>query len=143
MTDRFTSQYKMLDEVRKTIQAAVFDEDTQPRDLTSLSKRLQETCRDILTLRERAKAEGSEVGKFTADDHLNLLKRIQRRVSTAVHAPKTAPRDLAALTRRLQDISSEIATLEERAEMEGQQVGSTNSRKAKDARRGAFDPESV
>lgn len=142
MTDRFAAQFKLLTEVRKTLQAAVFDEDTLPRDLTTLAKRLQETCHDINVLQERVKAEGVEFrGKLTVDDHLNLLKRIQRRLSTAAFREKTAPRDLGALTRRLQDVSAEIATLEERVEMEGKHNGS--ARTAEKARTGSWNPDTL
>lgn len=141
MTDRFTSQLKLLTEVRKTLEAAVFDEDTLARDLPPLTKRLLETCHDIETLRERAKAEGQQLGKDTVDDRLNLLKRIQRRLSTAAFREKTAPRDLAALTRRLQDVSSDIATLEERIETEGGQNGSASTAKA--TGKGSWNPDTL
>lgn len=142
MTDRMVAQFKLLTDVRKTLQAAVFDEDTLPRDLTTLAKRLQETCHDIKVMQERMKSEGVQFrGELTVDDHLNLLKKVQRRLSTAAFKEKTAPRDLGALTRRLQDVSGEIATLEERADMEGQHNGS--ARTAENARTGSWNPDTL
>jgi len=52
-------------------------------------------------------------------DHLALLKKMRLRISKSVFDDDTPPRDLAALTRRLQDIAREIDTLEERARAEG------------------------
>lgn len=54
----------------------------------------------------------------TADDHLALLRTIRKRIGTAVSAEETPARDLASLSRRLQDVSREIATLEEKERQE-------------------------
>jgi hypothetical protein len=40
------------------------------------------------------------------------------RIATAVSSPECPPRDLAALTRRLQEIAKEIAAIDRRAEQE-------------------------
>lgn len=50
---------------------------------------------------------------------LELLKRMRIRISEAVFSEDIAARDLASLSRRLQDLNTEIATLEERAQLEG------------------------
>lgn len=50
--------------------------------------------------------------------HLELLVAMRERIALTVADPKCPPRDLAALTRRLQDIAAEIATLELRAKQE-------------------------
>lgn len=71
--------------------------------------------------------------------HLEMLKRMRIRVSEAVFSDETAPRDLASLTRRLQDIVKEIDTLEERQRLEGKTPsGSTDSKSI-----GDYDPDDV
>lgn len=60
----------------------------------------------------------------TDDDHLALLRSMRKRIADAVSDPDTAPRDLASLTRRLQDVSREATTLEEKQRQEGK--GKTN-----------------
>lgn len=49
-------------------------------------------------------------------DHRALLVAIRTRIATTVANPNCPPRDLAALTRRLQDIAREIEALDARAE---------------------------
>lgn len=62
--------------------------------------------------------------------HLELLKRLRIHISQAVFAETTAPRDLASLSRRLQDLTKEIDILEERAQLEGKSSGSTTNDKS-------------
>jgi hypothetical protein len=50
--------------------------------------------------------------------HLELLQAMRTRIAKQVNDEDCPPRDLASLTRRLQDIGKEIATLEERAKQE-------------------------
>lgn len=52
-------------------------------------------------------------------DHRSLLVAMRERIATTVSNPDCSPRDLAALTRRLQDISKEIEALDLRAREEG------------------------
>jgi len=52
-------------------------------------------------------------------DHRKLLVAMRERISQTVSDPKCPPRDLAALTRRLQDIAKEIESLDLRAKEEG------------------------
>lgn len=52
-------------------------------------------------------------------DHRSLLVAMRERIATTVSNPDCPPRDLAALTRRLQDISKEIEALDLRAREEG------------------------
>ena len=47
-----------------------------------------------------------------SEDYLALLKRTLRRLEAAVFDADTPPRDLAALTRRLLEVSREIERLE-------------------------------
>jgi len=52
-------------------------------------------------------------------DHRSLLVSMRERIAKTVSDPDCPPRDLAALTRRLQDISKEIEALDLRAKEEG------------------------
>lgn len=52
-------------------------------------------------------------------DHRVLLVSMRERIAQTVSNPDCPPRDLAALTRRLQDISKEIEALDLRAREEG------------------------
>lgn len=51
-------------------------------------------------------------------DQLELLVAMRRRVATAVEDPNCPPRDLAALSRRLQEIGKEIEAMKLRAKQE-------------------------
>lgn len=69
---------------------------------------------------EQAPAKKLSVQQAAATgDHKSLLVAMRERIATAVTDPDCPPRDLAALTRRLQDISKEIEQLELRAREEG------------------------
>ena len=50
--------------------------------------------------------------------HRDLLVAMRERIALAVSNPDCPPRDLAALTRRLQDIAKEIEALDLRAKEE-------------------------
>jgi hypothetical protein len=52
-------------------------------------------------------------------DHLELLVAMRDRIAKSVASPDCPPRDLAALTRRLQEIAKDIAALKRQAEQEG------------------------
>lgn len=52
-------------------------------------------------------------------NHRKLLLAMRERIAQTVADPKCPPRDLAALTRRLQDISQEIEAIDLRAREEG------------------------
>ena len=56
-------------------------------------------------------------------DRLKLLVAMQERISKTVSDDKCPPRDLAALTRRLQDISEEIEVLRLKARQESGESG--------------------
>ena len=55
-------------------------------------------------------------------DHRSLLVAMRDRIAVAVSNPECPPRDLAALTRRLQDIAKEIEAIDLRAKEEGEDV---------------------
>ena len=52
-------------------------------------------------------------------DHRSLLVAMRTRIAATVSDPDCPPRDLAALTRRLQDIAKEIEAIDLRAREEG------------------------
>lgn len=52
-------------------------------------------------------------------DHRSLLVAMRERIAKTVSDPDCPPRDLASLTRRLQDISKEIEALDLRAKEDG------------------------
>jgi hypothetical protein len=80
-----------------------------------------------------------ECGQRLVDDaHMKLLQKMRARIQNAIFEEDCPPRDLAALTRRLQDISREINELEERQRREGGSDGSTGSTAADD-----WDPANI
>ncbi|AXH67004.1 hypothetical protein SEA_THYATIRA_5 [Mycobacterium phage Thyatira] len=70
------------------------------------------------------------------DDRLDELRRLHKRISSAVFDEATPPRDLAALSRRLMEISKEIETIE----LQRQQSGETSTEAPADE---PFDGEDV
>ncbi len=58
-------------------------------------------------------------------DHKGLLVAMRERIAKAVSDPRCPPRDLASLTRRLQDISKEIASLNHAEKVEAERGGPT------------------
>ena len=52
--------------------------------------------------------------------HRALLVAMRERIALAVTNPECPPRDLAALTRRLQDIAKEIEAIDLRAKEDGE-----------------------
>jgi hypothetical protein len=83
---------------------------------------------------------------FTPGEHLLLLKRMRRRIAEEVENPETPARDLASLSRRLQDVSREITSIEEKLSAEKRTSGSSNTNgapKASRSRKAGFDPTQV
>jgi hypothetical protein len=68
-------------------------------------------------------------------NHRALLVAMRERIAQAVSDPDCPPRDLAALTRRLQDIAKEIEGIDARAKEEGDDADLTED--------GAFDASAV
>lgn len=58
-------------------------------------------------------------------NHRELLVAMRERIARAVTNPDCPPRDLAALTRRLQDIAKEIEAIDMRAKQESEENGDT------------------
>ena len=70
--------------------------------------------------RPRTVAEAAAKGT-----HRDLLVAMRERIALTVSNPDCPPRDLAALTRRLQDIAKEIEAIDLRAAEEGEHRGAT------------------
>ena len=68
--------------------------------------------------KRRTVAEAAESG-----DHRALLVAMRERIALTVSNPDCPPRDLAALTRRLQDIAKEIEQIDLRELEEGGEGG--------------------
>lgn len=73
---------------------------------------------EIAPAKKLSVAEAAATG-----DHLKLLVAMRERISSTVSDPNCPPRDLAALTRRLQDISQEIESLLLKAKQEADEDG--------------------
>ena len=56
-------------------------------------------------------------------NHRSLLVAMRERIAKTVSDPECPPRDLAALTRRLQDIAKEIESIDLRAKEDGADAG--------------------
>lgn len=54
-------------------------------------------------------------------DHRELLVAMRERIARTISDPSCPPRDLAALTRRLQDIAKEIESIDLRAKEEAKE----------------------
>lgn len=59
-------------------------------------------------------------------DHRALLVAMRERIAQSVSSPDCPPRDLAALTRRLQDIAKEIEAIDLRSSEEAGEHGATD-----------------
>lgn len=59
----------------------------------------------------------------SSGDHRALLVAMRDRIARAVADPECPPRDLASLTRRLQDIAREIAQVDLKAKQEASEDG--------------------
>lgn len=68
---------------------------------------------------ERSKKKLSVSEAAATGDHRKLLVAMRERIARTVADPDCPPRDLAALTRRLQDISKEIESIDLRLREEG------------------------
>lgn len=68
---------------------------------------------------ETAAAKPKTVAEAAAGgDHRELLVAMRERIAKTVSDPNCPPRDLAALTRRLQEIAKELEAIELRAKEE-------------------------
>jgi len=68
------------------------------------------------------RSEKQSVAQAAASgDHRALLVAMRERIAVTVSNPDCPPRDLAALTRRLQDIAKEIDVLDLRAKEEARE----------------------
>lgn len=62
-----------------------------------------------------------------------LLVALRERLASAIEDPKCPPRDLAALSRRLQDVGRDIETIEAREKQEAAEDGNGKPDEAWDA----------
>ena len=69
-------------------------------------------------VKDQTVAEAAKSGS-----HRALLVATRDRIAATVSDPKTSPRDLASLTRRLTDISRELEAIEAREVEEGEDAG--------------------
>ncbi len=84
------------------------------------------------TLRAVGEGEGPAPKKTVAEaaasgSHRDLLVAMRERIAKTVSDPNCPPRDLAALTRRLQDIAKEIEGIDLRARQESKEDGDGNA----------------
>lgn len=70
-------------------------------------KRLRAVAPDEVPARRKSVADAAQSG-----DRLELLVAMRDRIAKTISDPDCPPRDLASLTRRLQDIAKEIDVLE-------------------------------
>ncbi len=69
----------------------------------------------------RPKRKVSVVEAAESGDHRQLLVAMRGRIARTISDPDCPPRDLAALTRRLQDIAKEIEAIDLRAKEEARE----------------------
>lgn len=75
---------------------------------------------------ETVPAEKLSVDQAAATgNHRKLLVAMRERIAKAVADPNCPPRDLAALTRRLQDVAKELETLDLKAKQEAGEDGAS------------------
>lgn len=70
---------------------------------------------------EAAPRKQSVADAAASGDHRALLVAMRERIAKTVSDPNCPPRDLAALTRRLQDIAKEIDAIDLRARQESKE----------------------
>lgn len=81
-----------------------------------MAKQLRAVAPDEKPVRKMDVAQAAESG-----DHRALLVAMRDRIAQSVRNPDCPPRDLAALTRRLQDIAKEIEAIDLRAKQEAEE----------------------
>lgn len=89
------------------------------------------------TAAKKPAAPKSVAEAAVSGDHRALLVSMRDRIARTVSNPDCPPRDLASLTRRLQDIAKEIEALDLRAKQEAQEE------RANDASSEAWDEEAL
>ena len=67
------------------------------------------------------------VAQAATGSYRDLLVAMRERIARTVSSPDCPPRDLASLTRRLNDIAKEIDALDLRAKQEAAEDGSGNA----------------
>lgn len=93
-------------------------------------KRLRSVAADEVAPKRKSVADAAQSG-----DRCELLVAMRDRIAKTISDPDCPPRDLASLTRRLQDIAREIDLLEMSGVGGGSVVADTDDER--------FDPSSV
>lgn len=83
---------------------------------------------DAPPLKPRSVADAAKTGT-----RRDLLVAMRDRIAVAVSSPECPPRDLAALTRRLQDIAKDIEAIDLREREEGADAADLQGDEALDA----------
>jgi len=78
---------------------------------------------DISNYRAAQKPVMSVEEAAATGDQRDLLLALRKRVATTVNDPNCPPRDLAALSRRLQELGREIEALDAKAKQEAAESG--------------------
>jgi hypothetical protein len=94
------------------------------------------TVRSVAVSAAKAPPKQSVAQAAKDGSHRDLLVAMRDRIALAVSDPECPPRDLAALTRRLQDIAKEIEGIDQRRLEEGTGDGG-------EVEDGAFDSSAV
>lgn len=90
--------------------------------------------RSVRTDETPAVKKAKSVAQAAADgDHRELLVAMRERIAQTVSSSDCPPRDLASLTRRLQDIAKEIESIDLRAKEEGEDADGTAEDEAWDS----------
>lgn len=82
--------------------------------MAAARKNLRAVTSDDAPPRAKSVSQAAATG-----DHRVLLVAMRERIASAVSNPDCPPRDLASLTRRLQDVAKEIESIDLRAKEEG------------------------
>jgi len=93
----------------------------RPTTKTRGNLRAVPTGTKATTPRKRAAAKPKTVAEAAKGSQLELLEALRARVAKTIDSDSCPPRDLAALTRRLQEITREIAALKLAAEQEAKE----------------------
>lgn len=80
----------------------------------------------------KPKRDKSVAQAAASGSHRDLLIAMRDRIARTVSDPDCPPRDLASLTRRLQDIAKELDMLDARAKQEGVEIDGIDDNEAWD-----------
>jgi len=113
---------------RETLADIIFGTRTRNMDLAT-SAALASAIITGLDRRGKVIADVSDVIE-PPDEHLQMLKKLRNRIMRDIESEDTAPRDLAALTNRMQALSKEIGGIEDRVRAENKVRGAKSNGKS-------------